>query len=134
MNIWVDICHIPQYKFYRPLMIELAKRGHEVYVTVLGRGRTPQIMQHELAGTSIHVDVVGRHRMTKWSAIWDANIIRTFQLLRWARKKKIDIGFSNGVLLAFVCKLKGIRNYSFDDDPQTLDRKGKEWWNTECNF
>ena len=58
MNIWIDICHIPQYNFYRPLMMDLAKRGHEVYVTVLGRGRTPQIMQHELAGTPIHVDIV----------------------------------------------------------------------------
>ena len=134
MNIWVDICHIPQYNFYHPLMIELAKRGHEVYVTVLGRGRTPQIMQHELAGTSIHVDVVGRHRMTKWSAILDANILRDWQLMRWIRGKKIDIGFSNGMQLAMVCGLKGIPNYSFDDDPQTRDRKWKEKWNTECNF
>lgn len=134
MNIWVDICHIPQFNFYRPLMIELAKRGYEVYVTVLDRGRTVSIIQHELAGTPIHIDIVGCHRMNRWSAIWDANIIRAFQLWCWALDKKIDAGFSNGVLLAFVCKLKGIRNYSFDDDPQTLDRKGKEWWNTECNF
>ena len=72
--------------------------------------------------------------MTKWSAIWDANIIRVFQLRNWARDKKIDIGFSNGMLLAWVCKQKGIPNYSFDDDPQTMDRWGKEKWNTECNF
>lgn len=36
--------------------------------------------------------------------------------------------------LALICKLKGIPNYSFDDDPQTADRKWKEKWNTECNF
>lgn len=31
-------------------MKTLAGQGHTIYVTVLGRGRTPQIMQHELSG------------------------------------------------------------------------------------
>lgn len=134
MNVWIDICHIAQYNFYRPLIEELAKRGHEVYLTVLNRGKYAKIVQHEMGHLPIHIDIVGKHKMTKWSAIWDANIIRAFQLRNWARDKKIDIGFSNGMLLAWVCKQKGIPNYSFDDDPQTMDRWGKEKWNTECNF
>lgn len=134
MNVWIDICHIAQYNFYRPLIEELAKRGHEVYLTVLNRGKYAKIVQHEMGHLPIHIDIVGKHMMTKWSAIWDANIIRAFQLRNWARDKKIDIGFSNGMLLAWVCKQKGIPNYSFDDDPQTMDRWGKEKWNTECNF
>lgn len=135
MNIWIDILHIPQFNFYKPLIKALSEQGHTVYITVLDRGKLPKIATRETEGWSdVQVDVVGRHRMTKWSAIWDANIIRAFQLRNWARDKKIDIGFSNGMLLAWVCKQKGIPNYSFDDDPQTFDRKGKEKWNTECNF
>lgn len=135
MNIWIDILHIPQFNFYKPLIKALSEQGHTVYLTVLDRGKLPKIATRETEGWSnVKVYVLGKHMMTKWSAIWDANIIRAFQLRNWARDKKIDIGFSNGMLLAWVCKQKGIPNYSFDDDPQTFDRKGKEKWNTECNF
>ena len=135
MNIWIDILHIPQFNFYKPLIKALSEQGHTVYITVLDRGKLPKIATRETEGWSdVKVYVVGKHKMTKWSAIWDANIIRAFQLRNWARDKKIDVGFSNGMLLAWVCKQKGIPNYSFDDDPQTMDRWGKEKWNTECNF
>lgn len=135
MNIWIDILHIPQFNFYKPLIKALSEQGHTVYITVLDRGKLPKIAARETEGWSdVKVYVVGKHKMTKWSAIWDANIIRAFQLRNWARDKKIDVGFSNGMLLAWVCKQKGIPNYSFDDDPQTMDRWGKEKWNTECNF
>lgn len=135
MNVWIDILHIPQFNFYKPLVKALSNQGHLVYMTVLNRGKLPQIVMRETEGwRDVFVDVVGKHRMTKWSALWDANIVRAFQLQNWVKGKKIDIGFSNGMLLAWVCKNKGIRNYSFDDDPQTFDRKGKERWNTECNY
>lgn len=135
MNIWIDILHIPQFNFYKPLIKALSEQGHTVYITVLDRGKLPKIATRETEGWSnVKVYFLGKHKMTKWSAIWDANIIRAFQLRNWARDKKIDIGFSNGMLLAWVCKQKGIPNYSFDDDPQTMDRWGKEKWNTECNF
>ena len=135
MNVWIDILHIPQFNFYKPLVKALSNQGHLVYMTVLNRGKLPQIVMRETEEwRDVFVDVVGKHRMTKWSALWDANIVRAFQLRNWVKGKKIDIGFSNGMLLAWVCKNKGIRNYSFDDDPQTFDRKGKERWNTECNY
>ena len=135
MNIWFDICHTPQFNFFKPVMKALVEKGHRIYVTVLDRGKTPKIIQHELSGwQNVMVDVVGQHRMTKWSAIVEANLLRDWQLMRWIRGKKIDIGFSNGMQLAMVCGLKGIPNYSFDDDPQTADRKWKEKWNTVCNF
>ena len=135
MNIWIDIAHIPQFNFYKPLMRELSERGHRVYLTALDRGKNAKIARAETAGwEGVSVEVIGKHRMNKWSAIWDANLMRAIKLWYWARGKNIDIGFSNGMLLAWVCMKKMIPNYSFGDDPQTLDRKGKERWNTECNF
>ena len=135
MNIWIDINHIPQWNFYRPIVEEVTGNGHRVYLTVLDRGKLAKIVKRETESmANVSVDVVGRHRMTKWSAILEANLLRDMQLWHWIRGKKIDIGFSNGMQLAMVCGLKGIPNYSFDDDPQTADRKWKEKWNTECNF
>ena len=135
MNIWIDINHIPQWNFYKPLVETVTRKGHRVWLTVLDRGKLAKIVLRETEQlTHVQVDVVGRHRMTKWSAILEANILRDLQLWHWIRGKKIDVGFSNGMQLAMVCGLKGIQNYSFDDDPQTRDRKWKEKWNTECNF
>ena len=135
MNIWIDINHIPQWNFYKPLVETVTRKGHCVWLTVLDRGKLAKIVRRETEQLAhVQVDIVGRHRMTKWSAIVEANLIRDWQLWHWARGKKIDIGFSNGMQLAMVCGQKGIPNYSFDDDPQTRDRKWKEKWNTECNF
>lgn len=135
MNIWFDINHIPQWNFYKVVVKQLAAKGYRVYLTILDRGKLVSIVRRETTGwLNVQVDVVGQHRMTKWSAIVEANLLRDIQLMRWIRRKKIDIGFSNGMQLAMVCGLKGIPNYSFDDDPQTRDRKWKEKWNTECNF
>ena len=135
MNVWIDILHIPQFNFYKPLIKTLSEQGYTVYVTVLNRGKLSKIAIRETEGwNGVNVYVIGKHKMTKWSAIWDANIVRAFQLWRWAHDKKIEIGFSNGMLLAWVCKNRGPPTHSPDAPPQTFDRKGKELWNTECNY
>lgn len=135
MNIWFDLCHIPQYNFYKWVICKLAEEGNTVYVTVLDRGKLVKIINREIGSLAdIHISVIGKHRSKKWSAIIDANLIRNIKLIRWARNKKIDIGFSNGYQLALVGWLKHFPTYSFDDDPQTLDYRPKLWFNTECNY
>ena len=64
MVVLVDIGHTPQLNFYKEMILQLAKEGKHVYVTVLKRGRLPKIAQHEL-GTIDNVTVVpiGRHRI-----------------------------------------------------------------------
>lgn len=135
MNIWFDLAHIPQYNFYRWLICRLADDGHVVYVTVLDRGKLAKIITKEIGGAAnIVLDIVGRHRSTKVSAIIDANLIRNVQLLKWAHGKHIDIGFSNGYQLAMIGALKGFPSYSFDDDPATIDYRPKLWFNKETNY
>lgn len=135
MNIWVDIAHIPQYNFYRRLIEKLASEGHTVYVTVLNRGKLAKIVQKEMGQrTNVIINVVGRHRSKRWSAILEANLVRNVQLLRWAAGKHIDVGFSNGYQLAFIGFLKHFPSYSFDDDPDTIDYRPKLWFNQETNY
>lgn len=38
-SVWFDICHTPQYNFYKNFIIRLAEEGHVVYLTVLDRGK-----------------------------------------------------------------------------------------------
>lgn len=135
MNIWIDIAHIPQYNFYRWVICKLAADGHKVYLTVLDRGKLKKIVQKELGNISgLVIDVVGRHRSTKLSAILEANLLRNLQLLKWAHGKHVDLGFSNGYQLALVGALKGFPSYSFDDDPETIDYRPKLWFNKETNY
>ena len=135
MNIWIDIAHVPQYNFYRWLICKLAADGHTVYLTVLDRGKLKKIVQKEIGGTpGLVIDVIGRHRSTKMSAILEANFLRNLQLLTWAHGKRIDVGFSNGYQLAMVGALKGFPSYSFDDDPETIDYRPKLWFNKETNY
>ena len=135
MNVWFDLCHIPQYNFYRNLILRLTEEGHNVFITILRRGKLPLIVFKELDGLqNVHIDVIGCHRMTRISAIVEANLIRNLQLLRWAKGKHIDVALSNGYAAAWVGHSKGFPSFSFDDDPQTIDYRPKLWWNKKCCF
>lgn len=118
MNIWVDICHTPQLNFYKPIIMMLSDKGHHVYVTVLKRGKLPVIAQKELSGyNNIDLTTIGRHRMTKWSVIIEANLIRIIQMIFWAIGKKIDVVLCNHQA-AIVARILGFRSYTFGDDPE----------------
>ena len=120
MNIWIDINHVPQLNFYKHFISVLADKGHRVYVTVLGRGKLPIIAQKELQGLqNVSVEVIGKHKMSKWSIFWDANLYRLFQMWNWRRKHSIDISFTNGYQTAVLSRFFGERSYTFGDDPQT---------------
>lgn len=135
MTIWIDICHTPQFNFYKPLITTLSKEGHQVFITVLERGRTPLIVKRETETlTNVSVIVIGRHKMTKLSAIVDANLIRIGLLWCWARRQKIDIALSNCMAAMIVGKLLNIPRYAFDDDPQTIDFVPKKITAIQSNY
>lgn len=135
MNIWIDLGHTPQYNFYKQLIIKLIGEGHYVYVTVLNRGRLASIVQYELKKfTNVEISIVGTHKMNKFSAIIEANLLRLVKMFLWARAKHIDLVFSNGYIPAMVGYYKGIRCYTFDDDPQTFDFKPKLKYSTQSSY
>ncbi|MBQ6764774.1 MAG: DUF354 domain-containing protein [Paludibacteraceae bacterium] len=135
MNIWIDICHIPQFNFFKPLITELAQRGDLVYVTVLNRGKTAMIMRHELEGVeNVQMYVIGKHRMNKFSAIIDANIIRMLKLMYWILNKHIDVALSTNIFTSFLGWLFRIRNYSYGDDPQVFDLRPNSRFATKAHM
>lgn len=126
MNVWIDICHTPQYNFYKNFILRLVDEGNNVMITVLDRGKTPVIIKRELQNLSnVSIDIIGKHRLNKLSAVLEANLCRLVKLFKWASNRKIDIGFSNAYPLSCVCWFKKIPCYTFDDDPQTIDYKPK---------
>ncbi len=135
MNILIDIGHTPQLNFYKNLIHTLAERGGHIYVVVLKRGRLPQIAQYELGDIpNVEVVPIGRHRMNKWSAIFEANLLRLFQMLWWSLGKHIDVVLSNGALAHIVGRFHRAQGFAFGDDPQVWDYRPKLFFCTQSAY
>lgn len=139
MKIWIDIYHVPQFNFYVKMMKELVIQGHEVLLTVLDRGKTVTIVRSDLERIGIldkgvQVYTIGKHKMTKWSVLWDANIFRLVELGNWRRKHNVGVCFTNGFQAALWSKLYGNSCYTFGDDPDTFDYYPKLWFATKVHF
>lgn len=145
MRIWIDIYHIPQFNFYLPLMWQLVKNGHSVYLTILNRGRLEKICRNDLTTLNllsstfgergkVTIDVLGRHRMKRWSAILEANLLRIPVVIWWCIVHHVDIAFSNGFHVALACWLTHTPNYCFGDDPQTKDYKPRLWFSRKSHY
>lgn len=135
MNIWIDICHTPQYNFFKPVIETLAQKGHRIYLTVLERGKTPLIIKHEMAHIpNVSVDIIGRHRMNKWSAIFEANLLRIMRLFLWVRGKKIELALTTSMFPPLIGKIYGFKSYTFGDDAQVFDFKIKNKFATKSHM
>lgn len=122
MKVWIDILHIPQFNFYKPFINKLLDNGHHVIITVLNRGKLPIIAKKELiVSSNLSIYVIGRHRMNKFSVIFEANLLRIILLFFWILNKKIDIAFSNGSHVGMMGTLFRFPTYEFEDDPQAAD-------------
>ena len=120
MNIWIDLGHMPQHNFYRPLIHTLASKGHNVLVTVLDRGRLAKIVKNDLKDEpNVKIWVIGKHRMSKLLVYIEVNLLRIPMLFFWALGKKIDISLCNHHQGAIVARILGFPGYTFGDDPQT---------------
>ena len=135
MNIWIDICHTPQFNFFKPVIMALIQNGHRIYITVLERGKTPTIIKHEMADLpGVSVEVIGRHRMNKWSAIFEANLLRMVKFVFWAYGKKIDLALTTSMFPPLIGKLYGFMAYTFGDDAQVFDFKVKNRFATKSHM
>lgn len=135
LNIWIDIGHTPQYNFYKNFIICLAEEGHTVYLTILDRGKMPTIIQNELmVYPNVKIYVIGKHRLTKFSAIIEANLLRIVKLFFWALNKPIDIAYSNGFHNSLIGCTKGVDTFTFDDDPHTFDYRPKLLFSKQSHY
>ena len=135
MKIWIDVCHTPQFNFFKPVIEKLVEKRHTIYITVLDRGKTPRIVRHDVEHVpNVIVDVIGHHRMTKCSAIVEANLLRMIKLLKWARKKKIDVALTTSMFPPIIGKLYGFKAYTFGDDAQVFDFRVKNKFATKSHM
>ena len=89
----------------------------KVKILVLNRGKVPSIVTKELDG--LDIEVLGKHTGSKFSIIFEANLLRFFRIMKTVLTFSPQIGFSVGsFLLGFNMKMTNKKNYQFDDDPE----------------
>lgn len=119
MTVWFDFGHIPQYNFCKQMILSCLQKGYYVYITVLNRGRMPSIVKSELETfNDVKIDVVGEHKMKKFSAVWESSIKRIWLLNNWLSDKHIDAAISSTLPCAFAARAHKIPMFAFSDDAQ----------------
>jgi predicted glycosyltransferase len=117
MVILIDIIHPAHLNLFKGLIFNLNEKGHKVIVTCIKRGKLPIVVEKELY--PLPVNYIGKHKGTMFSIIFEANILRFFQLFHFMIGKKIDIGISFGsFIMGAGLTLLGKPNIHFGDDPE----------------
>ena len=92
MKIWIDLENTPHIPFFQPIIRELRKRGHEVILTARDGNQTC-----EMAGFhSLDYQRVGRHYGRHLTAKAFGLVIKSAQLLRFARRERPDLALNLG--------------------------------------
>ncbi len=98
MRFWADIDNAPHVLVLRPIIQELARRGHEVEITARDHGQTIPLLRMY----GLNHRIVGKH--------WGKNILkkylsvlfRSISLLFFAAGKRFDAVFCHGTRAVFL--------------------------------
>ncbi|MBV9960507.1 MAG: DUF354 domain-containing protein [Acidobacteria bacterium] len=91
MLIWIDLANSPHVPFFRALVPEFERRGHEVLLTARDFAQTVELAR----AASFEIEVIGGHGGGRLSGKAGNLLGRAAQLARWARGRNIDLAVSH---------------------------------------
>ncbi len=132
MKVIFDIGHPAQLNYYLNT-IKLLSDNNDVIVTLIDRGKLYKITKKELKEfEKVRIVKIGKHKGTKLSTIFDANVFRLLQLFVFYFKNRPDISIGNGFLHGISGRLLGIPVLIFNDDVERkLNNKLMVWFSSE---
>jgi predicted glycosyltransferase len=92
VRAWFDLTNSPHVLVLRPLIRALQEDGHDVSVTARDFAQTVALCER----FGIDCDVIGRHRGAKLGAKAIGLADRSYELYKYARKKRFDIAIGHG--------------------------------------
>jgi hypothetical protein len=92
VRVWVDFTNSPHVLVLRPVIERLRARGHEVEVTARDFAQTLELCDR----FGIEHTTIGRHRGGGLAAKGRGLAERSFELRRWARRRRFDIAIGHG--------------------------------------
>ncbi|MCX5814206.1 MAG: DUF354 domain-containing protein [Proteobacteria bacterium] len=105
MKIWIDLANSPQVLFFRPLIPEFEKCGHEVAITTRSFAQTIDLANFFRMK---HIPI-GEHGGKKLGKIGLAVLNRAWGLVKYAKGRKFDLAIShNSYAQALAAKIMGI--------------------------
>ena len=112
VNIWIDLENTPNVPFFEPIVKQLRKMNHTVYITCRDYSNIPVLSK--LYG--IQGSTVGWHGGKNKIQKLFIGLLRSMLLAKWARKKQIDlaVGFGSRTL-AVASRLLKIPNATVFD-------------------
>ena len=117
MKIWLDLANSPQVLFFRPILAELRRRGHEVEVTTREYAQTIQLADR----FGIGHEVVGRHGGRSRLGPIRENWRRTVALVRWLRQRRFDLAVSHNSysqsMAAAVVRVPSVTLMDYEHQP-----------------
>lgn len=117
MTVLFDIKHIAHINFFKIMIARLVNEGHEVLISYIERGKLPKIIKKEFPDIPSYS--IGRHQGTTFSILYEANALKFFKARKLLKQKEVDIMLGvDAFVTGFACKLSGIPNIQFYDDPE----------------
>ena len=105
MKIWVDLANSPQVLFFRPLVPEMRKLGHEITITSRHFAQTVELADH----FGLEHFPVGGHGGERIGKIGLTVLDRAWKLIRFAKGQGFDLALShNSYAQALAAKALGI--------------------------
>lgn len=112
MRIWIDLNNSPHVPFFRALVTEFEKRGHEVEITARDFAQTVELAR----AADFAPAVIGVHGGRKLTSKALRLIERVWGLTRWSRGKHFDLAVSHNAHEHLVAaRALGIRSVTLMD-------------------
>lgn len=117
-KIWIDLENTPHIPFFRPVVRELQSRGHQVVLTARDAYQTCEIAQFH----GMEFQCIGRHQGKNLAAKAAGLVIRSGQLLSYARQEKPQLALNLGSRSQnLAAKLLGIPVVEIMDYEHTVE-------------
>lgn len=119
MKILIDIYHIPQFNFFKGVILSL--NPENVDLLCVKRGRLVEIIQHECPNYNLIVLGDYKRNKGKLSLVFKVIIPRIIRLFKLMKQNKYNLVLTAGSYQTnLVAKLLGIPNISAIDDPRRI--------------
>ena len=117
MRIWIDLGNSPHVPFFRALAKEFEGRGHEILWTARDYAQTVELARN----AGLDAAVFGTHGGKSVAAKAGKFAKRVFDLVRWARGRRIDLVVSHNsqepLVAARILRIRSVNLMDYEHHP-----------------
>jgi predicted glycosyltransferase len=117
MRLWIDLANSPHVPFFRALLPEFARRGHQVEITARDYAQTVEMA----AAAGLTPVVIGGHGGGKLAGKAGNLVGRAASLAKWARGRGFDLAVSHNsyaqIAAASGLRIKSVTLMDYEHQP-----------------